>query len=273
MAIASYDQIIAARAAGQIGDWDFFKVSTAPLAAGIWHSDWTDVGMPGSGNAPGAAGSGTSYDGSGTDNNGGMTFASVAGSGFNRYGISFEATSTQTINLRIYDRLVATSGLVTSGTGSKTMTTVTLPRFTSGVGVQAWIECTTAPTGTTPVIHLLSYTGSVNGAGQVGGSLNLGGLPKVGDMLQLPLASGDTGVVAVSTINVDTAGTGGAYNLVLMKQILTIPLTANVLNQRDLVQQIAGFPQIFDTACLALMWQATGTTAPNIWGTFRTVYG
>jgi hypothetical protein len=268
---SSYDNLISAiTQSGQFTDFNFFKVSAADLAAGVWHSCWLDVGFPGAGATPGAAGSGTTYDGTSTHNNGGMGFAAVSPA--SRFGLSFGAVATQSLSLQLYDRLVATSGILTTSTGSKTATTVALPRYTSGLDVEAWLECTATCTGTVPAVHLLSYTGNVNGSGQVGGNITLPGLLKAGDMIQLPLASGDTGVTAVSTINVDTAGTVGTFNLVLLKPLATIPLTADVWNERDLIMQIAGLPQVFDTACLCLKWLATTTTAPNIWGQIRTAY-
>lgn len=267
----SYDDLInQVTVNGNATDYNFFKISVATLAAGIWHSTWTDVGFPGAGAAPGAAGSGTTYDGTSTHNNGGIGFPSVSTA--QRYMLSFAGLASQNCNLMIYDRLVATSGILTTSTGSKTATTVTLPRYTSGLGVQAWLECTTTCTGTVPAVHLLSYTGNVNGSGTIGANVTLPGLLKAGDMIQLPLHSGDTGLTAVSTINVDTAGTVGTHNIVLMKPIAYIPLVANILNERDLVLQIAGLPQVFDNACLGIAWLSTVTTAPNIWGQVRTAY-
>ncbi|MDE2101365.1 MAG: hypothetical protein KGL39_29225 [Patescibacteria group bacterium] len=255
-----YDQIISSIVAGQCDDYWGVKVSGANTAAGVWHTTWLDSGFPGAGSAP-AATPGTVYNGA---TNGSINFANQSPS--QRYGLSVGATATQSMTLWVVDRLVAVSGLSTASTGSKTVSSSAIAgRYTSGAGVQAWLEVTTATTTTAPVVHLLSYTNQAGSTGQVGAQVTFpAAATKLGDMIQLPLQAGDSGVQAVSTLNVDTASSAGAVNLVLLKPLAAIPLVASQWNERDLVLQLAALPRIFDGANLMLMFQNTGTTAPTI---------
>ena len=79
-----------------------------------------------------------------------------------RYAVSFGGVATQSVTLMLHDRLVGVGGLSSASTGSKTVSSASLTRYTSGANVQAWLEVTTASTTTQAVCHLLSYTGDAN---------------------------------------------------------------------------------------------------------------
>jgi hypothetical protein len=52
---SSYDDLINEMTTnGKIRTWDFFKISTAPEAAGQAHTLWKASGMPGAGSNPAA---------------------------------------------------------------------------------------------------------------------------------------------------------------------------------------------------------------------------
>ncbi len=68
----------------------------------------------------------------------------------------------------------------------------------------------------------------------------------------LPLASGDTGVKDVASVQLSAAsGSASTAALVLVKPLLTLPLTTvSVAAERDLLNQLPSLPQIKDDACL-----------------------
>jgi hypothetical protein len=88
----------------------------------------------------------------------------------------------------------------------------------------------------------------------------------------LPLAAGDTGVQACSTLNIDTANTAGVFNFVQLRPLVYLPIVANQWNERDLVLQIAALPRIFDGASLGCYMLASAAAAQNIWWQIRTAY-
>lgn len=243
------------------------KIGSTMQGAGFWHRTWIAVGTPAAGGEP-AASPGAAY----SANTSAITFPNVSTK--QRYAVSFGGVATQSVTLMLHDRLVGVGGLSSASTGSKTVSSASLTRYTSGANVQAWLEVTTASTTTQAVCHLLSYTGDVNGAAQVGGSFTWPAAATVKDAAlgPLPLAAGDTGCKACSTINVDTANTAGVFNFVQLRPLVYLPLIANQWNERDLVLQLAALPQVFDTACLGFYALAQAVTAATFNVQLRTAY-
>jgi hypothetical protein len=190
--------------------------------------------------------------------------------------VTFGGVSTVNCTLQLVDRLVGVSGISLATTGSKTVNSTTLPRYsgTAAAVVEAWVEVTTATTTTAPVISANSYTNQAGTAARAGGNLTFPAAATVARWMgKLPLQAGDAGMQSVQTINVATAAAAGVCNVILQRPLATLPLIANVWNERDLVLQLAALPQVFDGASLALMQLASATTATSIWGTVRLAYG
>ena len=92
----------------------------------------------------------------------------------------------------------------------------------------------------------------------------------------LPLASGDTGIQSVQSVQLSAASLAGTAALVLYKPLLTIPLVAaSVATERDLLNQIPSLPQIKDGACLTWLYFAGAATAAstNFYGHIECGYG
>ena len=149
-------------------------------------------------------------------------------------------------------------------TGAQTLNnTVTLPRYTNGAGVQAFLTPSTVMGAATPNITL-NYTNSAGTAGKATpATLPIGntaaavtsivhsgtGTGKYGPFI--PLAAGDAGIRSVQSINLSASYVSGVLNLVLCKPIMTLPITTlGVTAERDLVNQFASMPRIYDGACL-----------------------
>lgn len=164
-------------------------------------------------------------------------------------------------------------------TGAQTLNnTVTLPRYTGGAGVQAFLTPSTVMGAATPNITL-NYTNSAGTAGKATpATLPIGntaaavtsivhsgtGTGKYGPFI--PLAAGDAGIRSVQSINLSASYVSGVLNLVLCKPIMTLPITTlGVTAERDLVNQFASMPRIYDGACLnwlMLAGAATPVAAP-----------
>ena len=266
----SYDTIINAITvnAQQVG-WEFVKTGPTLQGAGSYGSLWYAAGTPGTGADP-ATTPGTSY----SNTAGSMNWAATSPA--TKAIVTFGAAASVSCSLTLYDRLVAVSGIAITSTGSKTVNSTTLPRYaTTWAGVQAWIEVTTASTTTQAVMNLASYTNddASPANSHVGPSITMPAAATVQRyMAQLPIAVGDHGIRSVETLNVGTATTNMVVNIVLLKPLVTIPLIANIWNERDLVLQLAALPRVFDGASLALMQLGTAATATNIWGQVRIAY-
>ena len=159
-------------------------------------------------------------------------------------------------------------------TGAQTLNnTVTLPRYTDGAGVQAFLTPSTVMGAATPNITL-NYTNSAGTAGKATpATLPIGntaaavtsivhsgtGTGKYGPFI--PLAAGDAGSRSVQSINLSASYVSGVLNLVLCKPIMTWPITTlGVTAERDLVNQFASMPRIYDGACLNWLMLAGAAT-------------
>lgn len=278
----SLDDLINAMSSGQTDDYPFSKISAPPIAVGVWHSTWAENGTPGAGAVDSG---GTQYvNGSGgsgaSANKGGFGFATIALSPQGRVATAFAVASTQIGQAVLADRLCAIGPVTVSSTGSKTLTTMpALPRYTTGVGVEVWLEVTTAFTVTAGKFFLDSYTDDAGNAAQNATSSRLAtaisATIKVGDMIgPFPLLPGDLGVRALASFNVNTAPTAGAVNVVLLRRLSTIvPIpVAGGSNTRNLISQVPSMPVIPDGASLFVMYQAGSVTAPNLVGNLVTAY-
>ena len=159
-------------------------------------------------------------------------------------------------------------------TGAQTLNnTVTLPRYTDGAGVQAFLTPSTVMGAATPNITL-NYTNSAGVAGKATPvTLPIGnsaaavtsvvysgtGSGKYGPFI--PLAAGDAGIRSVQSINLSASYVSGVLNLMLCRPLLTLPITTlGVTAERDLVNQFASMPRVYDGACLHWLMLAGAAT-------------
>ena len=159
-------------------------------------------------------------------------------------------------------------------TGAQTLNnTVTLPRYTNGAGVQAFLTPSTVMGAATPNITL-NYTNSAGTAGKATPvTLPIGnsaaavtsvvysgtGSGKYGPFI--PLDAGDAGIRSVQSINLSASYVSGVLNLMLCRPLLTLPITTlGVTAERDLVNQFASMPRVYDGACLHWLMLAGAAT-------------
>jgi hypothetical protein len=164
---------------------------------------------------------------------------------------------------------------------------VSLPRYTTGAGVRAFLEITTASGATAHTLSMTYTDDAANGGNSLPGTVSCtasaianhithAGVAPNNPGPFLPLAVGDRGVRSVQSVQLSAASGAGQASLVLCRPLATIPLLATAVPVER--NQIMDFPQasrIEDGACLGLIFiagAATGASTPFI-GAIETVWG
>jgi hypothetical protein len=234
------------------------KNSLTSKGAGFYHSLWKAVGYPIAGSNPGtAAGSIPNRSTAGA-----IPF-SDAGS-LQNYLSRVSLTSTIYCSLILADRVWACSTLNGTLTTAQTIGSPALTRYTDGIGLQLFVEWYTA-TGSTGTTLTVTYT---NQAGTTGRTTSVAfpASPVAGQMLFVPLAAGDTGILSVQSAQLTaTTGTAGDFGLTLVKPISMVGVSsanlANTLGAYD-----TGFVKIDNNACLYLYELCSSTITGNVAG-------
>ena len=261
-------------------DWQKSTFATTAHTAGLWYSLFRGGGNPGADTILGTgtnlafqALTDTTANATGIPHGGNVG----GGTGFKvllNAAAQTAAATTAPCVLMLVDMLGFYPVTTVTTTGAQTLNnTVTLPRYTNGAGVQAFITPSTVMGAGTPNISL-GYTNSANVAGRATpATLPIGnttaavtsivysgtGAGKYGPFM--PLAAGDAGIRSVQSINLSATYTSGVLNLVLCKPLITMPITTlGVTAERDLVNQIASMPKVYDGACLAWVMLAGAAT-------------
>lgn len=162
---------------------------------------------------------------------------------------------------------------VDTGTNDEQILTnsVSLPRYTDGVGVQMMAVSVAANSGLQPTF-VCSYTNQDGTAGRTtrncivntataNGSLIAGDqTAAVSSGCFLPLESGDYGVRSVESVTF-TAGTDvGLFALVLVKPLLSAGhLEQTAPSETECLPFMSRLPQIYDDAFLGIICQPTGS--------------
>lgn len=261
-------------------DWQKSTFATTAHTAGLWYSLFRGGGNPA---ADTILGTGTNLAFQAlTDTTSGATGIPHGGNvgggtGFKHIlnaAAQTAAVTTAPCVLMLVDLLGFYPITTVTTTGNQTLNnSVTLPRYTDGAGVQAFITPSTVMGAGTPNISI-GYTNSANVASRATpATLPAGntaaavtsivysgtGAGKFGPFM--PLQAGDAGIRSVQTINLSATYTSGVLNLVLCKPLLTMPITTlGVTAERDLVNQFMSMPKVYDGACLAWLMLAGAAT-------------
>lgn len=255
MAIATMDQLVAALAQSQ--NIDTLEGSMTTKGAGFYQSLWQATGRPGSGATP-ATGAGAVPT---SATAGAIPFTNPTGSN-TMYLAGLELSCTIPGVAIFYDRLVHTSGLSGTVATAQTVASTALTRYTTGVGVNLWLEFYSA-TGGTQVNCTISYTNQAGTSGQTT-TFAFPVTTVAGQMFPVPLASGDSGVRAVASVTLSaTTGTAGNFGITLAARLAQIPIiSANYGVDRDYAT--LGMPQVVASACLTYAVLCTTTTSGTI---------
>ena len=169
---------------------------------------------------------------------------------------------------------------VTTTTQQTLDNTVTLPRYTTGVGVQATILPSTALGTGSPTVTM-TYTNSDGVSGRVTptplpiftGSAAIDVIPYSGNGqgkygANMPLAAGDKGIRSIQNFTLSSSCISGVFNIVLYRPLFTIPLIGTYVGvERDFVNQLPSLPRVYDGACLNWLMFAGTTFYINV-GTY-----
>lgn len=177
-------------------------------------------------------------------------------------------------------------GISNNTTSAQTLTGTPTLRYTNGAGCRLY-AVQTSVAGATAQNIACSYTDTAGNTGNTlpvtvacTASAIVGHITHSGTAANnygpfLPLASGDTGVQNVATVTMSAANTG-TFALCLVKPLAQIPIvTASVLAERDLLNQLPSLPRIYDGACLTWLYFAGAATAAstNFYGSLDVAWG
>ena len=262
---------------GYRADWQKSSFATTAHTAGVWYSLFRGGGNPA---ADTILGTGTNLafqaltdataNATGIPHGGNVTDYKVL---LNAAAQTAAATVAPCV-LMLVDLLgfypITTTTTITAQTLNNS---VTLPRYTDGAGVQAFLTPSTVMGAGTPNLSI-GYTNSAGTASRATPTtLPIGntaapvtqivysgtGAGKYGPFM--PLQAGDAGVRSAQTVTISATYTSGVLNLVLCKPLMTLPITTlGVTAERDLVNQFASMPKIYNGACLAWLMLAGAAT-------------
>lgn len=266
-AFATYSTLI--NSVTTYGDMEAFTKSNrvgaaaaAATVAGQLTSLWQYNGSPSDGAAPTTVAAPTRTTA-------GALAQPDATGGRAKYLIGIAASASAAGTLILYDRLLHIGNL--SGTVTTPQTVGgSLTRNTGGSGNQIFAEIYTA-IGSTATTVTASYTNTVPTSGRTTVAVTIGstGFSNAQRMLYMPLQSGDSGVTAVASADlVASTLTAGAWGITVARPLVILPLGQVACGAvRDFVAGTSDFPLIEAGACLAWMWVANSTGAPQILGT------
>ena len=152
------------------------------------------------------------------------------------------------------DRLVMTTGLNLDLTTPQTVDSVPLPRYTDGEGVEMFLVNVVAGSGGTLGTKInVSYTNQAGVSGRTGSLIGLIGAVRLHTVQKIALEGNDTGVRSVQSVTSEVAGRLGTYGILLVKRVVSFPVTPTVANQ-IIGGTALGFPKIDDNICLNLWY-------------------
>lgn len=279
---ASLNSLIAAATSGQVQTYQFNKAGPTGVV-NVTSSLWGLGNMPVAGSTAGAAPGGTACTSSTT---GAFPLNNVSPA-FQSFTTGWATGSVGPNILLLYDRLfmvaktmASTSTESVTGTPSRyTNTSPGTPDYVGGnflfveVGGTAlaatahnWTTCTYTDQGGTTGNTLPSLTGN---SGAI-----VWRLDHPAGQWFAPLASGDSGIAALTQMQCSASVATGVINFVIGHPIAFLPVpVANLLGVADGVYSSFNLARIFDSACLALLEVTkAATTATTYSGQFQGVY-
>lgn len=287
MGFASVDAIVASLTGGKSwkSTWQKLTVNAAASAAGRWHEFFMATGVPPAlnlGSTAGAFVAASDVIATGAVNHGGNV--SPQTKHLSSVMVMTPTTTMCPAVAILVDLLGFYPGLsVNSPTALNNA--VTIPRYTNGIGVEAFGAVQVFHGSTAPNISL-TYT-SHDDASKTSGQLvfpttaspvsTLAGNTTANTGPFFPRAAGSNGIKAVTAyaINAGATATGSMW-IGLCRPLASIPVLAlNVASERDCLFQLPSLPQVVDGAYLGWLVQCGGAmiTGGNFFATADMVWG
>lgn len=252
----------------------FYKTATRTTVAGGWFSLFDIAGNPGAGVLAGGETTPPSNTLGRVVTDAIPGYPSITFSGNRTYLSRLDISNTVVSQISFYDRLWVGGAYtfnsnvnVTSGSWASRVS------YDGGSanysGLELWVEQVTAATGNQAVNVTYNDQGGASGST---GAVGIGAAPTVGRCWQLPLASGDTGLQAITNVT-GTVASAGTFNVMVLRPLarVYIPVASQVLvyNFTDL-----GLPELFnDSAIYALYMAPSGTSSGTPWANLQLVNG
>jgi hypothetical protein len=191
---------------------------------------------------------------------------------------AWSVTANSYGSIIVLDRLLQYDGINHATVGTTNMTNgVTLPRYTTGAGVMAFLEVTTVLNATAHTVQL-TYTDQSGNSGNTTTAITptassaVRRVPYTG--LYFPLASGDTGIRSVQNVIIASGGAPtGTSSLILAKPLFEIPLYDIAVKERyEAMTEELDLPELYDDHCLMfLIASNSAATTPKYVGRMRVV--
>lgn len=255
MAISTVDQLIA----GAQRPVAFRKTTFTGEAAGEMFCPLFTAGFPGAGAAPGNSINGTAL----TSLTGAIPIPSASSGDYIEL-TGFDAQQGGSVGgIWLMDFLWWNDSIAETTTTGQSITHPGLPSrdrsaSNAGDGVFAAILVSTATTNGSPVTNTtITYTDSAGNAGNTGTITSFPATAVAGTFAPFNLAAGDTGVRTIETLTLGTSYGGGAIHLVQYRPIAYVPLTAD--NKGNSMAP-GTLRRIWDSSCLVLVYDLTGTS-------------
>lgn len=294
-AFASIDAVVAAYTGGKGQTMAFSKTGVAANAVGNANDLWTRAGSPGAGAAGSAAPGGKAWSSSDT---GALAYLNGVSTNSNRY-LNWTVTASVINNsLLLYDRLFSVAKTMNS-TATEAVTGVPT-RYQSGTSTNVdyiggnFVTISNPTTVLAATAHNVTQAASAvntytNQASTTGKQLNnnggtiatlagvsacvVGGVDLAVGNWFIPLASGDTGIKALTQMQLSAAVATGTLDYVIGHPIAVnaCPI-ANMACLDDGLYTSMNLTPIMDSACLSwLELPKPATTATNYSGVLRVV--
>lgn len=250
----------------------FYKVGTAPEAAGQWYCWAKDSGNPGAW-TPGTPGlNGRATDGTLSADNGCLPIRAATGANY----LTYAATVGSVVhNSWLFDVLWVNTGLVVTTTTAQAIAApVALPArdingSSNGEGVWAGILVTTTTTNAGAITNTtMSYTNSDGVSGKTATIASFPATAVIGTVVWFRLDAGDKGVRSIQSVTLGTSYAGGAISIILAKPIY---------NQAVLVANVGGASappsnpgiRLYNGACVLPFGLMSATTATVLTGSIQ----
>jgi hypothetical protein len=246
MAITNQDGLVAAMATGQ--SVCINKIGTRTTVSPGWFSTIDLSGNPGAGVL---AGTNTA--------NGVVPTDATAGcppiNSFTGANVGYLATanvgSSVAARYRLCDMLFKAGAYAFNAN----VTLASQPSYSARIpggdykGTELWMEAVTAFGGGN-LFLTVTYTNQDGTTGRTTGSVNLATAPTLGRMMQIPLASGDTGLRAIESVTASSV-TSGTFNLLVLRPLWSgrvSAINAGLVHGPDQTD----LPILYDTSALIL---------------------
>lgn len=288
MAVRSNANVVDAELEGRTRSTEWVKNVTQATTQGIWYDLTGSAGNPKAKQWFDASPLVAQQVKQSTD--GGIYHgASVAGDGYAKYlrqlRVGCASATPLPMALMLCDYLLYYPSVEDGNTDPQTMdNTLTLPRYTDGIGVEMMAVTISSRTGGQS--FYVTYTNSDGTAGRTSGTVIQNAVAAPGSIATsstntssganpfIPLQDNDKGVRSVESVTMLGADTG-FFALVLVKPLVTIAVRGiDAVYEKDLLLFGSELPRIYDDAYLSLLAMPNGSLSGlAVRGNIKAIWG